>query len=42
MKTKIMLAAAGTALAVIMTLHIGHEPPKDGQCPLAKAIQKIK
>lgn len=38
MKAKVILVAVGAALAVGIALHIGHEPPKDGVCPLGKAI----
>lgn len=38
MKTKLTLAAIGTALVIAIAAHVGHEPPKDGMCPLGKAI----
>jgi hypothetical protein len=38
MKTKLTLAAIGAALAVAIAMHVGHEPPKDGICPLGNAI----
>ncbi|MDP2388566.1 MAG: hypothetical protein Q8M29_19495 [Bacteroidota bacterium] len=38
MKAKVILVAVGAILAVGIALHISHEPPKDGICPLGKAI----
>jgi hypothetical protein len=42
MKTKIMLIAMATTLAVGAAFHVGHEPPKDGKCPLKAAITAKK
>ncbi len=38
MKSKVILVAIGAALAAGIALHISHEPPKDGACPLGKII----
>lgn len=42
MKAKVILVAVGAALAIGISLHVGHEPPKDGACPLAKALNAKK
>ncbi|TND10320.1 MAG: hypothetical protein FD123_568 [Bacteroidetes bacterium] len=42
MKTKVILIALGVALATGVALHLGHEVPKDGNCPLKTALSSKK
>jgi hypothetical protein len=38
MKTKVVLIGLGVLLVAAAALHLTHQPPKDGMCPLGKAI----